>query len=76
MTSVHIGKDELEDIFKDNYSGKKIRENLKGSGLGMGIIKKALELNDANIEVFAGDEIEKINKDEYSKNQFIIKFKI
>ena len=74
MISLHIGKDELEDIFKDNYSGKNVRENLKGSGLGMGIIKKSLELNEASIEIIAGENIEKIKNDEFSKNQFIITF--
>lgn len=74
MISFHMEKNELEDIFKDNYSGKKVKENLKGSGFGMGIIKKALELNGASIEVIAGEKIEKFNKGEYSKNQFIIMF--
>jgi len=67
---------ELIKIFEDNYSGIKVKEkNSQGNGLGMGLIRKALELNKASIEIIAGKIIEKKNNFEYSKNEFIITFK-
>lgn len=76
MESIHIEESELEKIFEDNYSGVRVVEKSKqGAGLGMGLIKKALELNNATIEVKAGKEFEKKNKIDYSKNEFIIAFK-
>lgn len=76
MDSIHIMDNELNRIFDDNYSGVKVKEiNSQGGGLGMGLIKKALELNNATIEIIAGKNIEKKNKFEYSKNEFIMMFK-
>ncbi|WP_308600443.1 ATP-binding protein [uncultured Dysgonomonas sp.] len=76
MTSIHIKNTEYERIFADYYSGENvIKSNKQGNGLGMGLIKKALKLNNATIVVKAGSDIEKIKKIEYSINQFIIDFK-
>lgn len=76
MDSIHIMKDEVEKIFEDNYSGQKVVDKKKeGKGLGMGLVRKALALNEASITVEAGEEIEKKNKIEYSRNKFIISFK-
>jgi len=76
MDSIHIMDIELIKIFEDNYSGIKVKEkNSQGNGLGMGLIRKALELNKASIEIIAGKIIEKKNNFEYSKNEFIITFK-
>lgn len=60
MQSIYIEEDERESIFDDNYSGKKVIEaNKQGKGLGMGLIRKALKLNNAEIEVIAGNDIAK-----------------
>lgn len=76
MESIHIEESELTKIFDDNYSGKRVVEkNKQGAGIGMGLIRKALELNNATIEVNAGKEFEKKNKVDYSKNEFTIAFK-
>lgn len=75
MESIHIVESEMLKIFEDNYSGiHVIEKNKQGAGLGMGLIRKALSLNNASIEVIAGKEIEKKNKAIYSKNEFIITF--
>ncbi len=77
MESIHIKESEISKIFEDNYSGIHVVEkNKQGAGLGMGLIRKALELNNASIEVRAGKEIEKKHKAEYSKNEFVITFRI
>lgn len=76
MQSIHIEESEILKIFDDNYSGTRVVEkNKQGAGLGMGLIKKALELNESTITVVAGKEIERKNRVDYSKNEFVIKFK-
>ena len=44
------------------------------NGLGMGLIRKALALNNATIEINPGTIVEKINKIEYAHNEFIFRF--
>lgn len=75
MESIHIEESELEKIFEDNYSGVRVvQKNKQGAGIGMGLIKKALELNNSTIEVKAGKEIERRQKVDYSQNEFLITF--
>ena len=51
MLSLKITSDELEDIFKENVSGKFADENdLSGDGLGMFISKKLIKLNNGDIK--------------------------
>jgi len=76
MQSIHIEEFEILKIFDDNYSGVRVVEkNKQGAGLGMGLIKKALELNNFTISIKAGKDIEKRNKVDYSHNEFRISFK-
>jgi hypothetical protein len=76
MQSIHIEEFEILKIFDDNYSGVRVVEkNKQGAGLGMGLIKKALELNNFTISIKAGKDIEKRNKVDYSHNEFRIAFK-
>lgn len=75
MASIQVMPDEVNKIFEDNYSGIKVKEkNYQGNGLGMGLIKKALALNNATIEINPGVDVEKINKIEYAHNEFIFRF--
>lgn len=76
MESIHIEEHEITKMFADNYSGIRVVEKSKqGAGLGMGLIRKALELNNATIQVIAGREIDRKSKIDYSKNEFVISFK-
>lgn len=75
MESIHIEESELAKIFEDNYSGVRVvQKNKQGAGIGMGLIKKALELNKSSIEVKAGKEIDRRQKVDYSQNEFHISF--
>ena len=75
MTSLEINKDEELKIFDDGYSGKQtILLKKNGSGLGMGIIRKALTLNSGKIVVKPGEIREKPKKISYTNNKFIIEF--
>ncbi len=68
MKSFYISPEERNTIFEDHVSGGIVtKKNLNGSGLGMGLIKKALTMNKGNIEVIPGEK--RINSD-YSQNIF------
>jgi len=68
MKSFYIAPDEKSIMFEDHYSGNIVtKKNLNGSGLGMGLIKKALILNGGKIEVYPGD---KRHNSDYSQNVF------
>ena len=56
MKSYYISKEEVNNLFVDHYSGKIATENkLNGTGLGMGLIRKALSLNKGTITVIPGE---------------------
>lgn len=74
MKSVLIHSEEIDAILEDNYSGKNVKEHLKGSGLGMGQIKQALKLNNADLVIKPGKKIERHNKVDYADNVFIFSF--
>ena len=69
MKSFYISSEEMTAIFEDHYSGSIVsKKNLNGSGLGMGLIKKALTMNKGRIEVIPGEK--RLNSD-YSQNIFV-----
>lgn len=73
MDSLYIELEEKGLIFTEGYSGKEARKTYKdGDGIGMWRIKQMLELNDFDIELNAGEEIENLNGFRFSKNEFII----
>jgi signal transduction histidine kinase len=77
MTSLYISKEELPKLFDDKYSGVNARRLHKdGTGIGMGIIQKALKYNNAKLIVIPGSSIIKEKNIEYAYNKFIIYFKI
>lgn len=68
MRSLYIKPDEIDLIFNDHYSGESVRlSKLQGSGLGMGLIKKAILLNGGNFIVIPGKKFKKSN---YAENVF------
>lgn len=74
MTSIHIKRDEVNQIFNDGFSGSipKAHE-LSGSGLGMGLIRKAVSLNNGIFTVIPGTSyIKGRNGILYSENKFVI----
>jgi K+-sensing histidine kinase KdpD len=76
MKSLHINENEKERIFEDTYSGENaIKSGTNGSGLGMGLIRKALIINKANIEVICSHKKSNHKGFFYSDNIFRMKFK-
>ena len=73
MKSLYIYEDEINTIFDDHQSGKAAKDlNLNGSGLGMGLIRKALTINGGKIEVIPGREKIKKSGIDYGDNLFKI----
>lgn len=76
MMSVKIEPNEVKDIFTLRFRGKNASKIQSGDGVGMYMVKKALDLLKANIEVepnYSKHE-EGINGVKYTFNSFIIKF--
>lgn len=68
MQSLYIKPEERDLIFDDHYSGESVKQlNLQGSGLGMGLIRKAILLNGGNFIVIPG---KKFKKRIYAENIF------
>ena len=75
MRSLSINEDEKNKIFEDGYSGINTKsKNKNGKGLGMGLIKKALSLNKAYLEILCGNNVIKYKGEIYSDNEFRIIF--
>lgn len=73
MRSLKIYPDEVDRLFEDHFSGKAaITAKLQGTGLGMGVLKKALSINGGTIEVVPGEQVYKYSGKEYAENSFII----
>lgn len=74
MCSIAIREEEVERIFLDGVSGSIPKANkLNGSGLGMGLIKKAVELNNGSFNVIPGKTFSKTkNNIYYADNVFVI----
>lgn len=73
MCSIVIKQDEVEKIFIDGISGSIPKaNNLNGSGLGMGLIRKAVEMNNGTFTVIPGTTYTKKNGIDYADNSFVI----
>lgn len=73
MISIYVENDEIEEIFKEQYSGRWAEEmGLSGYGIGMFYAKKLMKINDGDIRFIAGNEDYKINGIPYAKNKIEI----
>ncbi len=77
MCSIVIRPEEFDRIFEDGVSGSVPQANkLNGSGLGMGLIKKAIELNNGIFSVIPGKTYTKVKNDiSYADNIFVIRLR-
>lgn len=74
MESAKIEKDEILTIFELGVSGKNVR-NLAGDGVGMYMVKKALDLHGYRMEVIPSYSTKtEYDGVDYTKNKFIIYF--
>lgn len=77
MKSFYIFTEEVENMFNDHFSGKVASsQKLNGSGLGMGLIRKALTINGASIIVKPGSDKIRINDIDYGNNIFRLSFSL
>ena len=73
MESLHIFPEEIDKIFDDHYSGRIPSVNgMAGKGLGMGLIRKAVQLNNGRFEIYPGKYSKKVEGKLYSENKFRI----
>ena len=77
MTSLQILDSELEHIFQEGHSGQfSTKLGLKGSGVGMFIIKQFMKLNNGEFEVKVNlntEEVKYYDNTPYQDNLFILK---
>lgn len=74
MTSLFIKREEVNLVFNDGFSGEIPKaHNLSGSGLGMGLIRKAVSLNNGIFSIIPGSScIRARNGLSYAENKFVI----
>ncbi len=69
MESLTINEDELEDVFKEGYSGREaIAEEANGSGIGLYQARELARLNGGDLHLLTGRKLDR----KYSKNTFTI----
>jgi signal transduction histidine kinase len=72
MNSLRIEKSELQDIFNLGYRSENAKD-IDGSGVGMYVIKKALEINNLLIKVNPDySKMDSHNNKQYIRNEFVI----
>lgn len=73
MVSVCIEEDELEKVFLEGYKGKH-SGNKAVSGIGLFVVRKALNLMQAKIYIKNEGHIKDSNNFKYCKHRFVIEF--
>lgn len=75
MTSLLIEQDEIDKVFQEKYKGKNAKD-ITGDGIGMFMIKRALDLMGASLIIEPDIKtLENYNDKKYCKNLFTFKFK-
>lgn len=75
MESVRIEKTETRSILERGVYGKNVPEDLRGSGIGMYQLKKALDRSSIIFSIFPDhSEYWEVNDVTYTRNTFIFKF--
>ena len=78
MISLEITDEDMIRLYDEEYSGINARaQKLNGEGLGMGILRRALELNSCRIEIrrdISEFNRKTINRVPYVNNEFVITF--
>ena len=75
MDSIRIDKDEVERIFERGVYGRCVPQDLKGQGIGMYQLKKALDRSGVFINIIPDlSESSELAGIRYTKNTFVFKF--
>lgn len=73
MTSYHIFKEDLEQIYTEGYSGKiAVEQKTAGLGLGMYMVDIMVKLHNAKLVIIPGEEENNNGKISYSQNEFVL----
>lgn len=71
MTSYHMYPEDIDNMFKEGYSGKiAMEQKTAGQGLGMYLVKKMADMHKVALFVTPGQDVKKVGKVEYSENVF------
>lgn len=71
MTSLYIHPGEIDEIFKEGYSGREaVSCKLNGSGFGLGISKQMAQLNGCTFKIINGSQENPHSN--YARNKFIV----
>lgn len=77
MISLYIGKDEIDKIFSEGYSGNQAKQSgQSGEGIGLYRARRLVEMNGGTLVVEAGDNKQSYKDTVYSNNRFIISLPI
>lgn len=75
MESIRIEKNEINEIFKRGVSGSNVPDDLRGKGIGMYQIKKAIDRSGIKLEIEPDhSKMSNLNGVKYTKNSFIFSF--
>lgn len=73
MTSYHIYSEDLDNIYKEGYSGKiAVEQKTAGQGLGMHLVNIMVKLHKAKLVIKPGEDMKKTGKIIYSENEFVL----
>lgn len=73
MTSYHIFKEDLDQIYTEGYSGKiAVEQKTAGLGIGMYLVDIMVKLHNAKLLISPGEEENKNGKISYSENEFVL----
>lgn len=75
MESIRLERNEINEIFKRGISGSNVPDDLRGKGIGMYQLKKAIDRSSIKLDIesdYSG--MSKINGVSYTPNNFIFSF--
>ena len=74
MTSLLISGEAIHCLLEDGFSSDEAREQgMAGSGLGLGIVKRALDVNSGNLEIVGNIPHRTNIPDGFARNIFRIR---
>lgn len=75
MESIRLEKNEIGEIFKRGISGSNVPDDLRGKGIGMYQLKKAIDRSGIKLDVESDhSSMSNINGVSYTQNKFIFSF--
>jgi|SRR3989344_3138836 len=75
MESIRLEKNEIEEIFKRGVSGSNVPDDLRGKGIGMYQLKKAIDRSGIKLDIETDySNMSYVDEIKYTSNNFIFSF--